>query len=108
MNDKQDNGTSKTSLILLVGYLLSSIFAGLIFSGLAMKAKSNGGSGIGWGVLSLICIAFFGYLGYAVYFTSSPTVDPFWYYFGITSLIANSLAALILLLTILKRSNGTS
>ena len=104
MNDKQDNGTSKTSLILLVGYLLSSIFAGLIFSGLAMKSKSNGGSGIGWGVLSLICIAFFGYLGYAVYFTSSPTVDPFWYYFGITSLIANSLAALILLLTILKRN----
>ena len=104
MNNKQDNGTSKTSLILLVGYLLSSIFAGLIFSGLAMKAKSNGGSGIGWGVLSLICIAFFGYLGYAVYFTSSPTVDPFWYYLGITSLIANSLAALILLLTILKRN----
>ena len=104
MNDKQDNGTSKTSLILLVGYLLSSIFAGLIFSGLAMKAKSNGGSGIGWGVLSLICIAFFGYLGYAVYFTSSPTVDPFWYNIGITSLIANSLAALILLLTILKRN----
>ena len=104
MNEKQDNRTSKTSLILLVGYLLSSIFAGLIFSGLAMKAKSNGGSGIGWGVLSLICIAFFGYLGYAVYFTSSPTVDPFWYYFGITSLIANSLAALILLLNILKRN----
>ena len=104
MNNKQDNGTSKTSFILLVGYLLSSIFAGLIFSGLAMKAKSNGGSGIGWGVLSLICIAFFGYLGYAVYFTSIPTVDPFWYYFGITSLIANSLAALILLLTILKRN----
>ena len=104
MNDKQDNGTSKTSLILLVGYLLSSIFAGLIFSGLAMKAKSNGGSGIGWGVLSLICIAFFGYLGYAVYFTSSPTGDPFWYFFGITSLIAHSLAALILLLTILKRN----
>lgn len=104
MNDKQDNGTSKTSFILLVGYLLSSIFAGLLFSGLAMRAKSNGGSGIGWGILSLICIAFFGYMGYAVYFTSSPTVDSFWYYLGITSLIANSLALLILLLTILKRN----
>ena len=108
MNNKQDNGTSKTSFILVVGYIISSIFAGLLFSGLAMKAKSNGGSGIGWGILSLLCIAFFGYMGYAVYFTSSPTVDPFWYYFGITSLIANSLAVLILLLTILKRSNGTS
>ena len=108
MNNKQDNGTSKTSFILLVGYLLSSIFAGLIFSGLAMRAKSNGGTGIGWGLHSLICIAIFGYMGYAIYFTSSPSVDSFWYYFGITSLIANSLAALILLLTILKRSNGTS
>ena len=39
MNDKQDNGTSKTSFILLVGYL-----------------------------------------GYAVYFTSSTTVDSFWYF----------------------------
>lgn len=104
MNNKQDNGTSKTSFILLVGYLLSSIFAGLIFSGLAMKAKSNGGTGIGWGILSLLCIAFFGYIGYAIYFTSSPSVDSIWYYFGITSLIANSLAALILLLTILKRN----
>ena len=104
MNNKQDNGTSKTSFILLVGYLLSSIFAALIFCGLAMRAKSNGGTGIGWGLLSLICIAIFGYMGYAVYFTSSPTVDSFWYYLGITSLIANALAALILLLTILKRN----
>ena len=104
MSNKKDNGTSQTSLLILLGYLISSIFAGLIFSGLAMRAKSNGGTGIGWGLLSLICIAIFGYMGYAVYFTSSPTVDPFWYYFGITSLIANSLAALILLLTILKRN----
>ena len=104
MNNKQDNGTSKTSFILLVGYLLSSIFAALIFSRLAMKAKSNGGSGIGWGILSLICIAFFSYIGYALIVTSSPTVDSFWYYLGITSLIANALAALILLLTILKRN----
>ena len=104
MNDKQDNGTSQTSLLILLGYLISSIFAGLIFSGLAMKAKSNGGSGIGWGLLSLICIAFFGYIGYALIVTSSPTVDSFWYYLGITSLIANSLALLILLLTILKRN----
>jgi len=103
MSNKQDHGTSRTSFVLLVGYILSSIFAGLIFSGLALKAKSSGGSGIGWGLLSVICIVVFGYVGYAVYFTSSPTVDSFWYYFGITSIIANALAALILLLTIIKR-----
>jgi zinc transporter ZupT len=104
MSNKQGNGTSQTSLIILLGYIVSSIFAGLIFSVLAMRAKSNGGSGIGWGLLSLLCIAFFGYMGYAVYFTSSPSVDSFCYYFGITSLIANALAALILLFTILKRN----
>jgi hypothetical protein len=104
MSNKKDNGTSQTSLLILLGYLISSIFAGLIFSTLAMRAKSNGGSGIGWGLLSLICIAFFGYMGYAVYFTSSPSVDSFWYYFGIISLLSNALAALILLFTILKRN----
>ena len=104
MSNKKDNGKSQTSLIILMGYIISSIFAGLIFSVLAMRAKSNGGSGIGWGILSLLCIAFFGYMGYAFFFTSSPTKDPFWFYFGITSLIANALAALILLFTILKRN----
>jgi hypothetical protein len=103
MSNKKDNGTSQTSLIILLGYLISSIFAGLIFSGLAMKAKSNGGSGIGWGVISLICIGIFGYLGYALYFTSSPTKDPFWFYFGITSLVSNGLALFIVLVAIFKR-----
>ena len=103
MTDNSSKGTSKTSMILLLGYLISYVFAGLIFSGLAMKAKSNGGSGIGWGILSLLCIAFFGYMGYALYFTSSPTKDPFWFYFGITSLVSNGLALFIVLLAIFKR-----
>jgi hypothetical protein len=103
MTNSSSKGTSKTSLIILLGYIISSIFAGLIFSGLAMKAKTNGGSGIGWGILSLLCIAFFGYMGYAVYFTSSPTKDPFWFYFGITSLVSNGLALFIVLLAIFKR-----
>ncbi len=103
MTDNSSKGTSKTSMIMLLGYLISSVFAGLIFSGLAMKAKSNGGSGIGWGILSLLCIAFFGYMGYALYFTSSPTKDPFWFYFGITSLVSNGLALFIVLLAIFKR-----
>lgn len=103
MSNKRDNGTSKTSLIILLGYLISSIFASLIFSGLAIRAKSNGGSGVGWILLSLLCIAFFGYMGYAVYITSSPTKDPFWFYLGITSIVSNSLALFIVLLAIFKR-----
>jgi hypothetical protein len=103
MTNSSSKGTSKTSMIMLLGYLFSSIFAGLIFSGLAMKAKTNGGSGIGWGIISLICIGIFGYLGYALYFTSSPTKDPFWFYFGITSLVSNGLALFIVLVAIFKR-----
>jgi hypothetical protein len=103
MTDSSSKGTSKTSMIMLLGYLISSVFAGLIFSGLAMKAKSNGGSGIGWGILSLLCIAFFGYMGYAFFFTSSPTKNPFWFYFGITSLVSNGLALFIVLVAIFKR-----
>ena len=103
MTDSSSKGTSKTSMILLLGYLISSVFAGLIFSFLAMRSKSNGGSGIGWGILSLLCIAFFGYMGYALFFTSSPTKDPFWFYFGITSLVSNGLALFIVLLAIFNR-----
>jgi hypothetical protein len=103
MTHSSSKGTSKTSMIMLLGYLISSVFAGLIFSGLAMKAKSNGGSGIGWGIISLICIGIFGYLGYALYFTSSPTKDQFWFYFGITSLVSNGLALFIVLVAIFKR-----
>jgi hypothetical protein len=103
MTDSSSKGTSKTSMIMLLGYLISSVFAGLIFSFLAMRSKSNGGSGIGWGILSLLCIAFFGYMGYALFFTSSPTKDPFWFYFGITSLVSNGLALFIVLLAIFKR-----
>ncbi len=103
MTDSTSKGTSRTSMIMLIGYLISSIFAGLIFSFLAMRSKMNGGSGIGWGILSLLCIGFFGYLGFALFKTSSPTVDSFWYYFGIVTLMANSLALCIVLLAIFKR-----
>ncbi len=69
-----------------------------------MRSKSSGGSAIGWGLLSLICIGFFGYMGYAFYVTSSPTIDSFWYYFGITSIVSNSLALFIVILALIKRN----
>lgn len=103
MTDSSSKGTSKTSMIMLLGYLISSVFAGLIFSFLAMRSKMNGGSGFGWGILSLLCIGFFGYLGYGLFRTSSPSVDSFWYYFGIVTLMANSLALFIVFLAIFKR-----
>jgi hypothetical protein len=103
MTDSSSKGTSKISLILTVIYLVSSVFAGLIFSGLAVRSRSNGGSGLGWGILSLICIVFFGFLGYSFCHTSSPSHDAFYYYLGIVTLIANSLAFLILFFSFVKK-----
>lgn len=103
MKDSSSKGTSKVSMIMLFLYLISSIFAGLIFSFLAMRSKINGGSGIGWGLVSLMCIGFFGYLGYGFYKTSSPTVDAFWYYFGMVTLLSNGFALFVVLLAIFKR-----
>jgi hypothetical protein len=104
MTNSSSKGTGKTSMIMLIVYLLSSVFAGLIFSFLAMKAKSEGGSAIGWGILSFICIGIFGYIGCGLIITSSPTSDSFWYYFGIISMISNALALLILILALFKRN----
>ena len=103
MTNNSNNGTSKTSMTMLIIYLISSLLGGLIFSGLALRSKNNGGSGIGWAILSLLFIAIFGCLGYAYYYTSSPTRDPFWYYLGITTLVANSLALFIVFVVIFKR-----
>jgi hypothetical protein len=104
MSKNGNNGTSKTSLIILIGYLISSIFAGLIFSGLTMRARSEGNTGIGWGLLSLICIGIFGFMGYAFFKTSSPLSDAFYYYLGIITLAANGLALFILFLAFFKRN----
>ncbi|MBM3186724.1 MAG: hypothetical protein FJZ67_10525 [Bacteroidetes bacterium] len=102
MSDSTSKGTGRTSMIMLIVYLLSSVFAGLLFSLMAIKAKASGGSAIGWGILSFICIGIFGYMGYGFLLTSSPTSDSFWYYFGIISIISNALALLILILTLFK------
>ena len=104
MKRSTSEGTSRTSLILLLGYLISSVFAGLIFSFLTIRSKSNGETGIGWGILSLICIFIFGYLGFALYVTSDAAIEPFWYYFGLISIISNALAFLILTLAIFRRN----
>jgi zinc transporter ZupT len=104
MSKNGNNGTSKSSLIILIGYLISSIFAGLIFSGLTMRTRNSGKSVFGWALLSMICIVGFGYIGYALYKSSSPEKDVFYYYLGIVTLAANGFALLILILSIFKRN----
>jgi hypothetical protein len=103
MSKSKNNGTSRTSAIILIGYLISSVFAGLIFSGIALRSRNQGNTGIGWGLLSLVCIGIFGFMGYAFFKTSSPLSDAFYYYLGIVTLVANSLALIILFLAFFKR-----
>jgi hypothetical protein len=103
MSKSKNNRTSRTSAIILIGYLISSVFAGLIFSGIALRSRNQGNTGIGWGLLSLVCIGIFVFMGYAFFKTSSPHSDAFYYYLGIVTLVANSLALIILFLAFFKR-----
>lgn len=103
MKNSEHSQQSKTSLWIIVLYLISSVFAGLIFSLLALNAKSKGNLTIVWFLLSLLCVAGFGYLGLGFYKTSSATIDPFYYYLGLTTLVSNGLALFFLVLTIIKK-----
>ena len=97
MTRKNTDNTSSTSLAMVVIYLISSFFAGLIFSILAFRSRKNGRSGIGWIILSLLCISIFGFISYSLIYTSSPHKDAGWYWLGISTLIANGIAVLVVL-----------
>lgn len=99
-----DNSGKISSRIVLI-YLLSSFFAGLIFAGLAHSAKKRGNLVIGWYLLSMICIGLFGIISYSLFATSSPTKDAFYYWLGISTLISNTIAVIILIKTLFTASN---
>jgi hypothetical protein len=103
MRKSESASISKTSIWLIVLYLLCSLFAGLIFSFFALNAKAKGKMVAGWLILSLLCIICFGYLGLAFYKTSSPYHDAFYYYLGFATLVLNSIAVIILFLTLFKK-----
>lgn len=104
---KQSSANSSNgSLKFLLGYLFLSFFAALAFSLLVVRARKTGKIGIGWFILSLICMGTFGLLGSAFVQTSSPTHDAGYYYLGWSTLVANGLAGLILILSFLIKRNG--
>jgi len=90
-----------SSVKILIGYLLSSFFGGLLFAILAMRAKRRGKTVFWWFLASLIFIGVFGFLSYALFKTDSPTNNPGYYYLGLSSLVANALAFLLLVITLL-------
>ncbi len=100
---------SNFSIKLILFYLLSSFFGGLLFSILSYRSIKKGNTGFGWLLLSIVFIVVFSYISFALYKTSSANHDAFWYYLGLSTLAANSIALFILLISFfLNRRNGIS
>jgi len=81
-------------------YLLFSFFSALLFSILLWRARGKGRAGIGWIVLTLLAAGVFGTISYSLVITSSPGHDAGWYYLGLSALVANGVALLILILSL--------
>lgn len=94
------NEVAGTSLWIVLLYLASSFFAALVFSILFARARGQGRAGIGWVLLTLLCAGVFGTISYSLFVTSSPAHDLGWYYLGLSTLVANGLALLILFLAL--------
>jgi hypothetical protein len=100
---------SNFSIKLMLFYLLSSFFGGLLFSILSYRSRKKGNAGFGWIILSIVFIVIFSYISFALYKTSSANHDAFWYYLSLSTIAANSIALFILLMSFfLNRSNGIS
>lgn len=93
-------GRSSARFVLV--YLVLSIFSALVFSVLYRRAVNKGGKGIIWFILTVVCAALYGTIGYSLVLTSSPTVDSGYYYLGLTTLISNGLAVLVLVFRFFK------
>ena len=98
--------SSNGSLKFVILYLLLSFFAGLAFSILAYRSRKKGKFGFGWMFLALCCILFFGILAFSLLKTSSLKVDVGWYYLGLSTLVSNGIAILIILITLFTKRNG--
>jgi|688.fasta_scaffold837221_2 hypothetical protein len=100
------NTSTNGSLKFVFLYLLLSFFAGLAFSILAYRTRKKGKYGFGWMFLALCCILFFGILAFSLLKTSSVKVDVGWYYLGLSTLISNGIAILLIIITLFTKRNG--
>ncbi|MEN9348949.1 MAG: hypothetical protein RLZZ77_2460 [Bacteroidota bacterium] len=101
---KQAETSSKSALTLVLIYLACSFFGAIFFGILFKRSRINGNLGIIWAILTLLFIVVFSMLSYAFVKTSSPSVDAFWYYLGLSSLCANGIASLIFLSALFHRN----
>lgn len=98
-----NTASGKGSLVIIIVYLVLSIFSALVFSVLFRKSVSSGKKGIGWFILTILSVAFYGFLAYSLVVTSSPQKDAGYYWIGITTLITNSLALILLFHKLIRK-----
>jgi hypothetical protein len=94
---RNNTNDSRTSWIIVLLYLFLSIFAALIFSILYRRSVNKGKKGIIWIVLSVLCALFYGTIALSLVVTSTPTVDAGYFWLGVITIFANSLAILLLI-----------
>jgi quinol-cytochrome oxidoreductase complex cytochrome b subunit len=94
---RNNTNDSRTSWIIVLLYLFLSIFAALIFSILYRRSVNKGNKGIIWIVLSVLCALFYGTIALSLVVTSTPTVDAGYFWLGVITIFANSLAILLLI-----------
>jgi len=97
---KEDN---RNPMLLLIIYLLSSFFSGLVFAILALRAKKRGNTVLWWFLLSIICIGLFSFISYSLVYSSSPKKDAIYFYLGLSTLATNGIACLVLIRTLVVR-----
>ncbi len=103
--EKQVNAGGGSPATLAIVYLLSSFFSSLVFSILAYRSRKRGNSGIGWIILSLLCMGFFGVIAYSLIMTSGPAKDAGWYYLGLATMASNGCSLLEMILSFTIKRN---
>jgi hypothetical protein len=93
----KNTNESRTSWIIVLLYLFLSIFSALILSIRYRRSVNEGNKGIIWVVMSVICALFYGTMSLSLVVTSTPTIDAGYFWLGVITLAANSLAILLII-----------
>ena len=97
MVSRKNTNESRTSWIIVLLYLFLSIFTALIFSIRYRRSVNEGNKGIIWVVMAVLCALFYGTMALSLVVTSTPTIDAGYFWLGVITLAANSLAILLII-----------
>jgi surface polysaccharide O-acyltransferase-like enzyme len=94
---------SKISLYMILLYLVLSVFSALVFSMLFRRSVTKGNKGIGWLLLTILSVLFYGTIAISLIKTSSPNHDAGYFWLGVVTVCSNILALILLVLKLIKR-----